>query len=182
MSSRQLWSLGVVAVAVVMLAGCRNDLQQPSPLAVSDYRLGAIAQQAGRVSDIDSEMLAVDAEAYGRPAGADFRDAVAKFYDATHPACLVWSGEETPQEHDFAAEAKPPLRDFDALVAKLELMPLRRDLELAWQRAALGNRKAAASRACAANDETQREIMRNATALMRDALDRMEAAMNAAAS
>ena len=161
-----------------MLGGCRDDHRQPLPLAVADYRLHAIEQNASRLdsADIDDEMLSVDAEAYDRPAGAPFREAVAKFYDATHPACLGDTGEGVGEDGDALAEARAPLQDFDALVARLTLSPFRRDLDLAWEKAALGRKKQGAPRDCAADRETPGGIMGNAQAEMRDALDRMEAA------
>jgi hypothetical protein len=173
----------ICLVAAALLAGCRNDAHQKSPLAVSDYRLGAIEQRVSRLdpADIDDEMLAVDAEAYGRPAGAAFRDAVAKFYNAAHPACLAEPGETAEDDEDSVAATKAPIEDFDALVAGLALTPFRRDLDLAWERAALGGRKDKPSRACATGDETQHETLRDAQAAMRDALDRMESAINGSA-
>ena len=173
----------LIVAAAALLGGCRDDHRQRSPLAVSDYRLDAIEQRASRIdaADIDDEMLSVDGEAYQRPAGATFRDAVARFYDAAHPTCLSQPGEASDQDDDDAiAEAKAPLEDFDALIARLALTPFRRDLDLAWEKSALVSRKRGASRNCAISDGKRSEIIRNAPAKMRDALDRMEAAMNAA--
>lgn len=180
---RGLHLLGRIAIAAVALAGCRDDHHVPSPLAVSDYRLGAIERSASRLDagDIDDEMLSVDAEAFGRPAGAPFRDAVTRFYQAIHPGCVASSREDGGQEADHIAEARAPLADFNALVARLELTPLRRDLELAWHRAALAGRKAVTPSDCR-DAGGQAEIMRDARAQMRDALDRMEAAMAAPAN
>jgi len=182
--SDRLRCLCLVVAAAALLGGCRDDHRQPSPFAVSDYHLAAIEQRVSRLdpADIDDDMLSVDAGAYERPAGADFRDAVIKFYGAAHPACLSWSGDGSDEEADAIALAKAPLEDFDAFVAGLALTPFRRDLDLAWEKAALGGRKARPSRGCATGDEAQREIMRNAQAEMRDALDRMETAVNASAA
>lgn len=165
-----------------MLVSCGKDHHRQSPLAVSDFRLHAIEQRVGRLDadEVDREMLAVDAEAYDRPAAAPFREAVAKFYLATHPPCADWSGRRSEEERNFIHDSRFMLDDFEALVGRLELTPLRHDLDLAWQRAALGSRKGSARHDCATNPETQGEVMRNSKAQMRDALDRMEAAMNAA--
>src|SRR3954469_15462221 len=146
----------LIAAMAAVLGGCRDDQRQRSPLAVSDYRLGAIEQRASRLdpADLDNEMLSVDGQAYARPAGAAFRDAVAKFYDAVHPSCLGQPGEGSDQDDDDAiAEAKAPLEDFDALVARLALTPFRRDLDLAWEKAALVSRKRGAPRNCVASDD-----------------------------
>jgi len=174
----------LIVAAAALLGGCRDDHRQRSPLAVSDYRLDAIEQRASRIdaADIDDEMLSVDGEAYARPAGAAFRDAVGKFYEAAHRACLSEPSDQADQDDDPIAELKPPLEDFDALVARLALTPFRRDLDLAWEKAALVGHKQGAPRNCATGAGKQSEIIRNAQAKMRDALDRMEAAMNAPAS
>ena len=123
----------VIALAAATLAGCKGDHHRRSPLTVSDYRLGAIERRVGRLGadDIEAEMLAVDAEAYDRPAGASFRDAVTRFYQATHPACIDWSGKHSEEERDSIHDARFMLGDFDALVGRLVLTPLRRDLDLA---------------------------------------------------
>lgn len=175
----------IIVAAAALLGGCRDDHHQRAPLAVADYRLDAIEQRVSRMdaADLDDEMLSVDGDAYARPAGAAFRDAVARFYDAAHPACLGGPSDGMDQDDDDPiAELKPPLEDFDALVARLAMTPLRRDLDLAWEKAALVDHKQGAPRNCATSAGKQSEIIHNAQAKMRDALDRMEAAMNAAAS